>query len=53
LCFQMLKTSRWSPRFAGGKDVFTQIHIYALTHLHIYTRMREYANVRFYNSDGR
>ena len=21
LCFQMLKTSRWSPRFAGGKDV--------------------------------
>ena len=53
LCFQMLKTSRWSSRFAGGKDVFTQIHIYALTHLHIYTRMREYVNVRFYNPDGR
>lgn len=45
LCFQMLKTSRWSPRFAGGKDVFTHLRINTLTHL--------YANVRFYNSGGR
>ena len=42
----MLKTSRWSPRFAGSKDVFTHIYVYAFTHQHTYTFIRECVNMR-------
>ena len=37
----MLKTSRWSPRFAGGKDVFTHLRINTLTHLYTHNETEE------------